>query len=43
VGEACGTHESGEKSIQGFGGKARSKVTTRKREGLMGGRDHKGS
>jgi hypothetical protein len=28
VGVACGTHERGEKSVQGFGGKARRKETT---------------
>jgi hypothetical protein len=28
VGGACGTHGRGEKSVQGFGGKARSKETT---------------
>jgi hypothetical protein len=30
VGGACGTHGRGEKSVQGFGGKARRKETTRK-------------
>jgi hypothetical protein len=30
VGEACGTHGRGEKIVQGFGGKARRKETTRK-------------
>jgi hypothetical protein len=29
VGRACGTHGTGEKSEQGFGGKARRKDTTR--------------
>jgi hypothetical protein len=28
VGEACGTHGTGEKSVQGFGGKAQRKETT---------------
>jgi hypothetical protein len=28
VGRACGTHGRGEKSVQGFGGKARGKETT---------------
>jgi hypothetical protein len=28
VGGACGTHGRGEKSVQGFGGKARRKETT---------------
>jgi hypothetical protein len=28
VGGACGTHVRGEKSVQGFGGKARRKETT---------------
>jgi hypothetical protein len=28
VGEACGTHGRGKKSVQGFGGKARRKETT---------------
>jgi hypothetical protein len=28
VGGACGTHGRGEKSVQGFGGKARGKETT---------------
>jgi hypothetical protein len=28
VGGACGTHGKGEKSVQGFGGKARRKETT---------------
>jgi hypothetical protein len=32
VGWACGTHARGEKSAQGFGGKARMKETTRKTE-----------
>jgi hypothetical protein len=30
MGEACGTHGTGEKSVQGFGGKARIEKTTRK-------------
>jgi hypothetical protein len=30
VGGACGTHGRGEKSVQGFSGKARRKKTTRK-------------
>jgi hypothetical protein len=30
VGGACGTHGRGEKSVQGFGGKARRKDTTGK-------------
>jgi hypothetical protein len=30
VGGACGTHGRGEKSLQGFGGKARRKETTGK-------------
>jgi hypothetical protein len=30
VGGACGTHRRGEKSVQGFGGKARRKETTGK-------------
>jgi hypothetical protein len=30
VGRACGPHGRGQKSIQGFGGKARRKETTRK-------------
>jgi hypothetical protein len=30
VGGACGTHGKGEKSVQGFGGKARRKETTGK-------------
>jgi hypothetical protein len=28
VGGACGTHGRGERSVQGFGGKARGKETT---------------
>jgi hypothetical protein len=28
VGRACGTHEGGEKRVQGFGGKARRIKTT---------------
>jgi hypothetical protein len=28
VGGTCGTHGRGEKSVQGFGGKARGKETT---------------
>jgi hypothetical protein len=28
VGGACGTHGTGEKSLQGFGGEARKKETT---------------
>jgi hypothetical protein len=28
VGEACGTHERGEKDVRGFVGKARKKKTT---------------
>jgi hypothetical protein len=28
VGGACGTHGKGEKSVQGFGGKARGKETS---------------
>jgi hypothetical protein len=32
VGRACGTHGRGEKNVQGFGGKARRKETTRKTE-----------
>jgi hypothetical protein len=30
VGGACGTHGKGEKSVQGFGGRARRKETARK-------------
>jgi hypothetical protein len=30
VGGACGTHGRGEKSVQGFGGKARREETTGK-------------
>lgn len=30
VGEACGTHGRGQKSVERFGGKARKKETTRK-------------
>jgi hypothetical protein len=30
VGGACDTHGNGEKNVQGFGGKARRKETTRK-------------
>jgi hypothetical protein len=30
VSRACGTHDGGEKSVQGFGVKARRKETTRK-------------
>jgi hypothetical protein len=30
LGGACGTHGRGEKSVQGFGGKARRKETTGK-------------
>jgi hypothetical protein len=30
VGGACGTHGRGEKSVQGFGGKARKKEATGK-------------
>jgi hypothetical protein len=32
VSGSCGTHGRGEKSEQGFGGKARRKETTRKTE-----------
>jgi hypothetical protein len=32
VGWACGTHDRREKSVQGMGGKARRKETTRKNE-----------
>jgi hypothetical protein len=32
VGGACGTHGTGEKSVQGFVGKAHRKETTRKTE-----------
>jgi hypothetical protein len=35
VGRACGTHGKGEKSVQGFGGKARRKETSRKTEAWM--------
>jgi hypothetical protein len=33
VGGACGMHEIGEKSVQGFGGKARGKESTWKTKG----------
>jgi hypothetical protein len=36
VGGACGKHEKGEKSVQGFGGKARRKETTGKTKAKMG-------
>jgi hypothetical protein len=36
VGRACGTHGRGEKSVQGFGGKARRKKTTGKTQGIGG-------
>jgi hypothetical protein len=36
VDEACGTQRSEEKSVQGFGGKARRKETTRKTRGVDG-------
>jgi hypothetical protein len=39
VGRACGTHGRGAKSVQGFGGKARRKETTRKTKAYMGGWD----
>jgi hypothetical protein len=43
VGGACGTHGRGQKSVQGFGGKARRKETTRKTEAYMGVWDGVGS
>jgi hypothetical protein len=36
VGGACGTHGRGEKSVQGFGGKARRKEITRKTLACVG-------
>jgi hypothetical protein len=36
VGEACGTHGRGEKSVQGFGGKARRKNSHLKDQGVDG-------
>jgi hypothetical protein len=36
VGGACGTHGRGEKSVQGFGGKARRKETTGKTKAYVG-------
>jgi hypothetical protein len=36
VGWTCGTNGRGEKSVQGFGGKARRKQRTRKTEACMG-------
>jgi hypothetical protein len=35
VGRACGTNGRGDKSVQGFGGKAVRKETTRKTEKQM--------
>jgi hypothetical protein len=43
VGGACGTHGRGEKSVQGFGGKARRKETTWKTKAWVGGWDQNGS
>jgi hypothetical protein len=42
VGGTCGTHEGGEESVQGFGGKARRKETTWNTKELMGGWDQNG-
>jgi hypothetical protein len=43
VGGACGTHGRGEKSVQGFGGKARWKDTTGKTKAWVGRWDQNGS
>jgi hypothetical protein len=43
VGGACGTRGRGEKSVQGFGGKARRKETTGKTKTYMKGWDQNGS
>jgi hypothetical protein len=43
VGGACGTHGRGEKSVQGFGGKARRKETTGKTKAWVGRWDQNGS
>jgi hypothetical protein len=43
VGGACSTHGRGEKSIQGFGGRARRKETTWKTKAYVGGWDENGS
>jgi hypothetical protein len=43
VGGACGTHGRGEKSVQGFGGKAQRKETIWKTEAYVGGWDQNGS
>jgi hypothetical protein len=43
VGGACGTHGRGEKSVQGFGGKARGKETIRMTEAQMLEWDQNGS
>jgi hypothetical protein len=36
---ACGTHGRGKESVQGFGGKAQRKETTRKTQGIDGRMD----
>jgi hypothetical protein len=41
VGGTCGTHGRGEKSVQGFGGKARRKETTWKTKAQVGRWDQK--
>jgi hypothetical protein len=43
VERACGTHCRGEKSIKGFGGKARRKETTRKTKAWVAEWDRNGS
>jgi hypothetical protein len=43
VGRASDTRGTGEKSVQGFGGKARRKETTGKIKAQMGGWDQNGS
>jgi hypothetical protein len=43
VGRACGMHGKGEKSVQGFGGKARRKETTGKNKAYVGRWDQNGS
>jgi hypothetical protein len=42
VGGACGMHGRGQKSVQDFGGKARSKDRTRNSEAYIGGWDQNG-
>jgi hypothetical protein len=43
VGGTCGTRGRGEKSVQGFSGKARRKETTGKTKALMRGWEQNGS